>query len=399
MPVSVSVAASANPVYSNTPVTYTATPTNGGDIPHYQWKVNGVNVGSNSATFIYTPQQGDSVSCTLTSSLQCVTNNPASSFVKMVVIQRTNYWYGYISTDWGNPANWTGNYVPAPGEDVEYATLENTPDSATFAVRDLWLDQNRTIGSLINATIRRLVIPAGKGLTVNNTITTDGSVDRIYIYSRTHSTEVPNGSLSFKNPYEMPVSATVEMYSKAFWNLDEDKGNKYKWQYFGIPLRSVKAEPTFNGSYVRKWYETGTTIANHWIQLGNQSILDPFYGYELCHESAKTIYFRGQLVNHDFRSGKLAYTSEELNPGQGALYPGQHVFANPYTAAIDIRQLHFGPQTEASVYMYNTGSYNQWLPIGQSTPGNNPGQYTSVPKENAGYLQIPRQCHPCKLCW
>jgi uncharacterized protein (TIGR02145 family) len=80
MPVSVSITASANPVCSGTPVTFTATPVNPGSSPVYQWKVNGVNTGGNSSTYSYTPLNNDVVSCVLTSSLiNCVTNNPATS--------------------------------------------------------------------------------------------------------------------------------------------------------------------------------------------------------------------------------------------------------------------------------------------------------------------------------
>ena len=390
VPVSISIAASpGTTVFSNTPVTFTATPTNGGLTPNYQWKVktaagSWVNAGTNSPNYMYTPLPGDSVSCTLTSSLSCVTNNPATAKLAMTVNFRTNYWYGYVSTDWGNTANWTGKYIPAPGEDVEYATRTNTPDSATFAVKDLWLDRNRTIGSLINATIRRLVIPAAKGLTVNNTINIvdkTNEADRIYIYS---STTAANGSLIYHNAVDNPVSATVEMYSKAWWNKADTINNRYRWQYFGIPLRSVKAEPTFNGSFVRKWYETGTTIQNHWKQLQNDSLLRPFYGYEICQAAPKTIYFQGILENGNFNSGALAITPT-------ALYPGQHVLANPYTAAIDIRQLVFGTTTEASVYLYNTGTYSIWeFDHGRSTTSYE-GQYMVVPKAHAGDIGIPRQ--------
>jgi uncharacterized protein (TIGR02145 family) len=79
LPVSVSVAPSQNPVCAGTSVTFTATPTNGGLSPSYQWKVNGINVGTNSSTYSYIPANGDLVSCILTSSETCTTGNPASS--------------------------------------------------------------------------------------------------------------------------------------------------------------------------------------------------------------------------------------------------------------------------------------------------------------------------------
>jgi uncharacterized protein (TIGR02145 family) len=79
LPVSVSISASANPVCSGTQVTFTAAPTNGGANPVYQWKVDGVNVGTNQPTYYYIPSNGDSVSCILTSSELCTSNNPATS--------------------------------------------------------------------------------------------------------------------------------------------------------------------------------------------------------------------------------------------------------------------------------------------------------------------------------
>ena len=77
--IGVSITASGNPVCQGTLVTYTATPENGGSLPSYQWKVNGLNTGSNSTTFSYTPVQGDVIVCVMTSSASCVLNNTTTS--------------------------------------------------------------------------------------------------------------------------------------------------------------------------------------------------------------------------------------------------------------------------------------------------------------------------------
>ena len=79
LPVSVSIAASSNPVCSGTSVTYTATPTNGGTTPSYQWKVNGVNAGTNSSTYSYIPVNTDAITCVVTSNATCATGNPITS--------------------------------------------------------------------------------------------------------------------------------------------------------------------------------------------------------------------------------------------------------------------------------------------------------------------------------
>ncbi|MFL5764886.1 MAG: PKD domain-containing protein [Bacteroidia bacterium] len=69
-----------NPMCSGASSTFTATPTNGGATPVYQWQVNGVNVGTNSPTYTTTTlNNGDVVTCIMTSSLGGVVGSPATS--------------------------------------------------------------------------------------------------------------------------------------------------------------------------------------------------------------------------------------------------------------------------------------------------------------------------------
>ncbi|MFC2101516.1 hypothetical protein ACFLS7_00815 [Bacteroidota bacterium] len=78
-PVSVSISVDKNTVCIGESVTFTATPTNGGTTPAYQWKVNGINQGTSTNTYEYTPVDGDVVSCQITNDSPCATNNPATS--------------------------------------------------------------------------------------------------------------------------------------------------------------------------------------------------------------------------------------------------------------------------------------------------------------------------------
>jgi hypothetical protein len=77
-PVTPSVSVTANPsgpVCSGTPVTFTASPVNGGNTPVYQWFVNGSLVGSNSNTYTSSSlTNNDVVTAVLTTSETCYTD-------------------------------------------------------------------------------------------------------------------------------------------------------------------------------------------------------------------------------------------------------------------------------------------------------------------------------------
>lgn len=71
-PPSIFISASSDSICAGQSITFTAIPTNPGPAPQYQWKINGANVGTNSAVFTTASlSNNDVVSCTLTSSAIC----------------------------------------------------------------------------------------------------------------------------------------------------------------------------------------------------------------------------------------------------------------------------------------------------------------------------------------
>ncbi len=78
---SVSIAANpSGPITTGTSVTFTATPTNGGTTPVYQWKKNGNNVGTNQDTYASTTlANGDVITCEMTSNAACASPTLATS--------------------------------------------------------------------------------------------------------------------------------------------------------------------------------------------------------------------------------------------------------------------------------------------------------------------------------
>ncbi len=74
------------------PLTFTASPSNGGNNPVYAWYVNGIEVsGEVFSTFTYFPQDGDEIYASLISDLECAVPDKAiSNIVMLSVIQQSN---------------------------------------------------------------------------------------------------------------------------------------------------------------------------------------------------------------------------------------------------------------------------------------------------------------------
>jgi len=246
------------------------------------------------------------------------------------------------------------------------------------------LSENFVVDHLLTINSGKLLtIPTGQKLNVLGTITNNAGVSGLVIKS---AAGVANGTLIFHNAVGNPVSATVEMYSKAYYDSNGPVGYKYKWQYFGIPLRSIVADPTFADSprsYVYQHNELGPALSASWTALSNLSLLSSFKGYEITQTSPKTISFQGILENGDM-SCNLTYT-------QGSEVIGEHILGNSYTAPIDISQLTF-TNMPACVYLYNTGSFADWNSnTTVTTPGTSPGQFVASTPNTAGSDGIPGQ--------
>ena len=286
---------------------------------------------------------------------------------------------------WETAANWNVNEVPGANGDATYGSVDDSPI----------INGTCTLG--ISNNVTNLTINSGHSLTISNAtllqvsglLTNSAGAAGLVIRANTSQNNTGNGSLVFASG---TPQATVEMYSNAKYDLTLPAGSKYTWQYFGIPVTSLAYSPTFDYAFVRKWDESVTDSTSVWVKDNNKislmlasgATLLPGKGYELVQNSKKKYSFSGTLVHSDF-SQSLPYTPT-------AFYKGQTILSNPYTAAMDISAITFGTNTDASIYLYNTGTFNDWSNAnGQNTPGSGPGTYTVTTAGSVGLAGVPTQ--------
>jgi hypothetical protein len=240
---------------------------------------------------------------------------------------------------------------------------------------------NLTIKAVHGGVTPILTIAPDKSLNVIGPFTNSGTGASLVVKA---SPTLPNGTLTFGSGN--PVGS-VEMYARGYIDT------KYHWQYFGIPVQSTTMGTTFKniGSVaqrVRKYDESnvdpGKLDVGLWKPSGTgnsmsagQSLV-PVDGYEVVQPSTTTYTFVGNLFTANINK-TLSYTL-------GADWAGSNIFSNPYTAALDVTQISFGAGTIAGIYLYNTGSRDEWT-IGTATAGT----YTASTRFTAGQNGVPGQ--------
>ncbi len=322
-----------------------------------------------------------------------------------IEIEDCNLWMGsvgnadpVIDTDWNTPTNWTKNEVPAPGEDVTFATALN--NYGVPAVNDLVLDKNRVVGNVTNLSDKKLIIPIEKTLIINgvtNFGTGAAAGDKLLIKSEL---DKGNGALIFNDPIKnQNVPATVEYDSKS----QKVATGTYprEWQYIGTPVRNATPYnvfgPNVSGSkygpedyvLIRKYNESKndpSDIGDKWDDVDVNAEMTGFAGYEVVQptQGVGVYNFKGTLYVGNFNTEDLGFTS-------GVYYRGNYIIANSYVAPIYISKLLPADfeNLEQGVYLYNTGSRDQWLATSYGTVGEgNPGTFYSVPVYAAPSLNV-----------
>jgi Tfp pilus assembly protein FimT len=128
LPVSVSITADVNPVCAGTTVNFTATPTNGGTTPAYQWYNGATAVGTNSPTYSYIPVNGDVITVVLTSNETCQSGGPATSnMITMTVNSLPTVTTTQVNVACFGGTTGTATALPAGGTGVYTYTWNTIP--------------------------------------------------------------------------------------------------------------------------------------------------------------------------------------------------------------------------------------------------------------------------------
>ncbi len=145
----VTVTASSVSICPGDTVMFTATPTNGGSAPFYQWYVNGSPVGDSSQTYsTATLTNGAQVYCAMTSTADCVnpvmaTSNSFTITVKPSVIPSVSITsdssctlFIATPTDGGSSPyyQWYVNYIPVAGDSQTYSNLTLEDSTKVYCV-------------------------------------------------------------------------------------------------------------------------------------------------------------------------------------------------------------------------------------------------------------------------
>ena len=284
---------------------------------------------------------------------------------------------------WSNPKNW------APGRNIV-----PTPYHPTRIIAECHVDIedahagsvkiNRGVTATGDSLTGRIIVQPQGGLTVAGFVYRVNDI-RYAVPLQTVEEDVliqanatHNGALVYGNK-DSEVHATVQYYSKGEGSSTANP----VWQYMGIPLQ---ADKTAISMYYKAWmcrWNTATTdnLGGLWQWVENEDVLEPFEGYCITQEAAKTYTLAGRL--NPPVTQRIILNNRDAD--------GYAFAANSWTAPIKIQEMADDDFTNAekSIYIYYTGSYKEWQE-GQPDIEDNivtkRGQYGVVPIHSAPYV-------------
>jgi len=163
--VSITSSDADNIVCIGTSVTFTASPTNGGSSPSYQWKKNGVNVGTNSTTYTNSSLvNNDVISCVMTANNTCQTSSTGTSNSITNTINSLSIG-GTVSSSQNIYSGDSPNDIILTGNNGSVVKWVSSPDSLFTVTTDILITNTTLLsgnmGPLTNNTYYRAISKNG----------------------------------------------------------------------------------------------------------------------------------------------------------------------------------------------------------------------------------------------
>ncbi len=274
---------------------------------------------------------------------------------------------------WEKADNWLPGTLPSLSDEV-------------FIRHDAVITGNATAKSVtIEGTNKVTVAPTGV-LKVGDDGVKNATPDNFKLQAaQTGTNKGQTGVLLIDPSCTTMPSATAEMYSKAYFDMNGGKpdNNAGAYQYVGSPMKkdvTKLAKETFTNSWIYSWDEA----SGEWKNKRKTLTLEPFVGYctsQYMDPAGILIEHKGQLASNGNKVLNLSYTATSAEPGI-------NVLANSYTAPIDITQFidgDFVGDVEKTIYLFNTGSKND-VKDHPELNGDLAGQFIAIPIHQAGTM-------------
>lgn len=298
--------------------------------------------------------------------------------VTLTRVARKQYIFnGSVDDEWTTDGSW--NRGSQPNIHHEVIIDHDVIIESEIAAYSVTINEGKTV----------TIAPNG-GLTVGAGGVRGASAEKLILKAGTAEDGALKGQTGYLriSPYStqpMP-EATVELYTIGYYNMNvgnhQDVGT---WQYVGSPVvGGTAAKSVFTQSMIYDWNES----KGEWKNNRRNLILQPFTGYATSqyNEEGRLVTTQGQLVDNGEVVLPLSYTESSATPGC-------NVFANSFTAPIDISKLEasdFSEGVDATIHLFNTGSKTDVAAHSSESPEdvdvNAAGQYLSIPVINAGVL-------------
>ena len=222
---SVSISASSTTICEGQTIIFTAVPVNGGPVPGYQWKLNGINVGDNNDTYSSNSLlNGDLITVEMSTSVTCA-SNPSVISEPITITLATEVCGNGLDDDCdGNVDENCAEGLPVvmvktrpvKEGDAGYTILNvevklDQPATGPVTVNYATSDANATAGSDYDSANGVLTIPAGSAVG--------------HIQLRIMGDVVSEHNESFWINFSNPVNATLGNDPRArIMIIDDDKG-------------------------------------------------------------------------------------------------------------------------------------------------------------------------------